>query len=404
VESEEIDMPEGYAPSVFVSSTCYDLSQVRADLERAIERLGLQPIVSESRSFPINPDRTVIDNCLKAVKERADIFVLVIGGRYGPAAESGRSVTNLEYLEAKTKRIPIYVFVQNKILQILPVWKKNPGSDFSDVVDTAKLFEFVDEVRNAKEHWVFGFDEALHIETTLKTQFGYLFMDALAARGKFRDLNLHSRVADLSARSLRLLVEKPRGWEPFLFASMLEDELAKNADLKWDVKYAIKTGSTRRFTSSNFEQDVLSTSDWIQQKLANVMSLVESASSLMNAALQNAFGPVGTTSDIDHLAYVAQRLALTHERLLKWAADFNDVEARPQYERLLSLISASANDAIAKLETIPDRLRSEVSKAYDAKDRGEEYVANVMIVLDTPFTPEMATEFEKIEAWIAARV
>ncbi len=172
-------MPETYVPSVFISSTCYDLSQIRADLERAVKGLGLEAVVSESFAFPVNPDTTVIENCVRVVKDRADIFVLIVGGRYGSVTESGRSVTNLEYLEAKAKGIPIYVFVMKSILQVTPIWKKNPGGDFSEVVDTPKLFQFVEEVRNTKEHWVFSFEEAAHVEETLKKQLAYLFMDSL---------------------------------------------------------------------------------------------------------------------------------------------------------------------------------------------------------------------------------
>jgi hypothetical protein len=114
-------MPETQVPSVFVSSTCYDLSQVRADLERSIADLGLDPVVSESDAFPVNPNSTVVENCLRVVKDRSDIFVLIVGGRYGSLTDSGHSVTNLEYLEAKAKGIPIYVFVLKSVLQVIPV-------------------------------------------------------------------------------------------------------------------------------------------------------------------------------------------------------------------------------------------------------------------------------------------
>ncbi len=40
-------MPKGYAPSIFVSSTCFDLSQIRADIGEFIKSLGLDPIISD---------------------------------------------------------------------------------------------------------------------------------------------------------------------------------------------------------------------------------------------------------------------------------------------------------------------------------------------------------------------
>jgi Domain of unknown function (DUF4062) len=98
-------MPKGYPPSVFVSSTCYDLNQVRADLRRFLEGMGFDAILSETPAFPVNPQISPVENCLRAVKERADIFVLIVGARYGSQNESGRSITNLEYVARRLAEI-----------------------------------------------------------------------------------------------------------------------------------------------------------------------------------------------------------------------------------------------------------------------------------------------------------
>jgi len=117
-------------PAVFVSSTCYDLKQVRSDIKQFLQSLGVDPVLSEYGSFPVSPELGTVDNCLKAVESRADIFVLIVGARYGSATEQGRSVTNLELLAAKAKGIPVYAFVMRPILNILSVWKSNPDADY----------------------------------------------------------------------------------------------------------------------------------------------------------------------------------------------------------------------------------------------------------------------------------
>lgn len=72
------------SPSVMVSSTLYDLKQIRTDLSQFIsDDIGYIPLMSELPSFPINPDLNTIDNCCKRVENNVDIFVLIIGGRYG---------------------------------------------------------------------------------------------------------------------------------------------------------------------------------------------------------------------------------------------------------------------------------------------------------------------------------
>src|SRR5438034_1299966 len=80
-------MPIGYPPSVFVSSTCYDLSQVRLDLKRFIEGFGYEAVISEHPAFPVNPQVGTVINCVNAVRDRADLFVLIVGGQYGTAVD-----------------------------------------------------------------------------------------------------------------------------------------------------------------------------------------------------------------------------------------------------------------------------------------------------------------------------
>lgn len=235
-----------HPPSVFVSSTCYDLAQVRLDLRSFFESLGMVPVLSEFSSFPVDPNLGAIENCLAGVKETADIFVLVVGGRYGSGTHNGKSVTNLEYLEAKAKGIPRYVFVQESILTTLPIWQKNRSSDFSGIVDSPKLFEFVESLRDPKENWVFPFDSAQDIIGTLRTQLAYLFMDALTIRAKVLRAGLSDTLQDLSGAALLLAVQKPANWEYRLFSRVLCDEISQVASIKKDLTYGLVLGKAVR--------------------------------------------------------------------------------------------------------------------------------------------------------------
>ena len=80
--------------NIFISSTCYDLSQVRQDLRDFISGLGHTPMMSEQNDFPIDPQLDNWENCINAVKKYVDIFVLIIGNRYGAVGETGKSLTN----------------------------------------------------------------------------------------------------------------------------------------------------------------------------------------------------------------------------------------------------------------------------------------------------------------------
>lgn len=85
-------------------------------------------MMSEQNDFPIDPQLDNWENCINAVKKYADIFVLIIGNRYGAVGETGKSITNTEYLTAVQKGIPIYTFslkqMTRKIGNMLSALKK----------------------------------------------------------------------------------------------------------------------------------------------------------------------------------------------------------------------------------------------------------------------------------------
>lgn len=66
-------------PTVFVSSTCLDLKQIREDVKEFLDsNYGFNTILSEFESFPIDPCVGTFENCLRNVDELAEIFVLII--------------------------------------------------------------------------------------------------------------------------------------------------------------------------------------------------------------------------------------------------------------------------------------------------------------------------------------
>jgi hypothetical protein len=384
-------MPRGYPPSVFVSSTCFDLNQVRADLRKFLVEMGVDPVLSETPAFPVNPQNGPVENCLRAVKERADVFILIIGSRYGSQNESGKSITNLEYIEAKAKGLPIYVFVLRKILDMIPVWKQNRSGNFNDVVDSVKLFEFVETLQSSQDHWIFPFDEVLHITETLRNQFAILFMEGLVLREKVKHLKLPAALTDLSGKSLQLVFEQPLGWEHLLFSSVLADELKRDQDLKWDLEHGLKIKPIRNL------DDLILMTQWFIQKFSECKAFGHTFEKLMNAALQKALGDPGKPGDAEYLVYVAKRLAGLRKALLEWTIEFNCTEVRPECERLLFLISETSKDFIEQLENIPSKVDEEIFKAVEAHNRGETYTAKVSVIISaSPNQSEIGDEFKKL--------
>jgi hypothetical protein len=129
---------------------------------------------------------------------------MVMGGRYGSMTDQGKSVTNLEYVTAKAKGIPVYVFVMRSLLSILPVWRENPGGNYASVADSPKLFDFISSIQSGGDQWVFPFDDAQEIVSVLRAQLAYLFGDALELRKRASQSGVRSgKYAHLSGRVQR---------------------------------------------------------------------------------------------------------------------------------------------------------------------------------------------------------
>lgn len=99
-------------PRVFVSSTCYDLKDIRGSLKFLIRSLGYEPALSEEGDVFFNPAEHTHDSCINEVAN-CQPFVLIIGGRSGGKYKGGdQSITNHEYKAAVEAKIPIFTLIE----------------------------------------------------------------------------------------------------------------------------------------------------------------------------------------------------------------------------------------------------------------------------------------------------
>lgn len=237
-------------PTIFLSSTFFDLQQVRADIVDFVqEDLGYRCLASERNSFPIDPDADTIENCKRRVEQDADALILVIGGRYGSVVPvSEKSVTNLEYDVARAKRIPVLAFVKADVLALLPIWRDNPKADFRAVVDDPRVFQFISDVRGLHSIWTQEFTLARDITDALRQQFAYHMTDGLTLLRQIRGSPME--YAGFSGQALRIALERPAGWNGLLLAQLLADEIANAADLRVSYNADVSFGPGERIPES----------------------------------------------------------------------------------------------------------------------------------------------------------
>lgn len=348
-----------HPPAVFLSSTCYDLKQVRADLKAFIESLGLEPVISEYDSFPIDPGLTAVENCLRTVEAKADIFVLIVGGRYGAVQDQGKSVTNMEYLRARAKDVPIYVFIETSVLNAVSLWTANHDADFSSVVDSTKVFEFITQLRETDFVWTHSFEVAQEITSSLRIQLAYLFKDALEVRQHVKKAGLPPELAQLQGMPLRLVIERPPYWEYRLFAHALSQEIERAKQHRWDLEYHITLGQ------GAYLEDVSGVRNWLLKKLAEGRHIVDSSEHLINQVLPEAFGAPGVSGDAPKIVYVARRLASAYENAIEWARDARQTTAPDEYKPLVKIVGTFLNDIIRQIEVFTEEVLTKTESAIE---------------------------------------
>jgi hypothetical protein len=274
---------------IFVSSTYFDLSQVRENLRDSLLQIGHEPILSEFPSFPIFPELNTIDNCKKAVRENTDIFILVVGSRRGSLDTSTqKAITNIEYETAIEARLDVMVFVHEKVMTLLPVWEKNPDTDFSPHVDSPEVFRFVKRIRD-EQRWVFQFRSSTDIVEVLRIQLSS-FLRGLIHRKHSSRLSIPEGFENESKKAQEIARERSKFWEYKLTAELLKSKILP-----------ILARSEAVVKSRFFAPSIpLSGHDFFHRhlpaRMADVVRIAENFKLLL-PELEEAWGPPGTPGD-----------------------------------------------------------------------------------------------------------
>ncbi|HSS41747.1 MAG TPA: DUF4062 domain-containing protein [Solirubrobacterales bacterium] len=181
------------APSVFISSTFYDLRYIRENLRFFVRSLGYNPILSERGTIFFDPHRTAAQAAVAEV-HNCQLFVLIIGGRYGTELDAEQSVTNAEYQEAIRQKVPVFALVERGTFADFEVWRANSidGVDLSEMAfpnaDDKRIFAFIEEVRaQGANNALVPFADFEDIEKYLRQQWAGLlhsFLSQVKEEGK----------------------------------------------------------------------------------------------------------------------------------------------------------------------------------------------------------------------------
>ena len=200
-------------PRVFISSTYYDLKQTRENLGQFLTNLGYDPVRNEKGNIPYGNEESLETYCYKEV-DNIDIFVSIIGGRFGSESKDGEwSVSNQELRTAISKGKQVYIFIEKSVDNEYGTYllnKGNAGTKYK-YVDNVKIYQFLEEIHNlTTNNNIKTFESSSEIQDYLKEQFAGLFQSFLESSSKAKDINLTNKLETLAER-LEQLSQKMEG-------------------------------------------------------------------------------------------------------------------------------------------------------------------------------------------------
>lgn len=185
-------------PRIFVSSTYYDLRHIRDRLEAFIETFGYDPVLFESGDIPFRHDAPLDESCYAEI-QLCHILILIVGGRYGNPTSRDKaqaselldkkfefynSITRKEYITARDRDIPIFIFVEKNVLAEYDTYKQNKDRTVAYAhVESVNVFRLLDEiVSRERNNFIRGFERFDDIAHWLREQWAGLFADFLSKR------------------------------------------------------------------------------------------------------------------------------------------------------------------------------------------------------------------------------
>lgn len=200
-------------PRIFISSTFYDLRQIRAELDKFIRGLGYEPVRNEKGDIPYGKEDDLQEYCYKEI-ENIDILVSIIGNRYGSQAivdekEKEYSVSMRELKTAYEKNKHVFIFIEKSVLTEYETYLLNKATDgiVYKYVDNSSIYRFIEEVKSwSHNNNIKDFETADDITSYLREQFAGLFKQFIIDRERIKEVRIIQDIQD-TAKTLRELVD-----------------------------------------------------------------------------------------------------------------------------------------------------------------------------------------------------
>lgn len=220
-------------PRLFVSSTCYDLQEIRFQLRNFIRDFGYDAVMSEFDDIFYSYETHVQDSCIEEIN-KCQLFILVVGNNYGSFYHQDKeesilpdSVTLKEFRRALDVKIYKHIFI-NKYVEY-------DYKNYKRALDKVTLKHFqehnisneeTDNVRNSIKK---NFDEQYHFPYE-SYKYVFYFLDIIHEIKEGNAISTFESFSDIKD-TLR------KQWAGFMYESLTKkDKLASTIIQPLEIK------------------------------------------------------------------------------------------------------------------------------------------------------------------------
>lgn len=204
-------------PRVFISSTFYDLRQIRADIDQFLKGLGYDAIRNEEGSIPYGKVERLEEYCMQEVRH-SDILISIIGGRFGSESKDEvsiekylkkSSISQRELRTAIDNQKQVYIFIDKNVsaeYQTYLLNKENENVNYR-FVDDNRIYSFIEEIKNLGiNNNIKDFETSEDITSYLREQFAGLFQRFIDEQRRVKEVDLIAEL-ERTSKNLNQLVE-----------------------------------------------------------------------------------------------------------------------------------------------------------------------------------------------------
>ncbi|HTB52289.1 MAG TPA: DUF4062 domain-containing protein [Ferruginibacter sp.] len=211
-------------PRLFVSSTCYDLQEIRFQLRNFIREFGYDAVMSEFDDIFYNYESHVQDSCLDEIS-KCQLFILVVGNNYGSIYHQDKqenkipdSVTLREFRKALELKVYKHIFI-NKYVDY-------DYKNYKRALDKATLKYFKEnevadsDIQTARTIIKTSLDDVYHFPYE-SYKYVFYFLDIIHDLKENNAINVFETFADIKD-ALR------KQWAGFMYESLTRKDKAVN--------------------------------------------------------------------------------------------------------------------------------------------------------------------------------